>query len=193
MSTKTYVTIAAVVILAIIAGIIIIGTAERNDAQNWQMVQSVRGKTRIKDTPGWYVKMFAKVWTYPRYMEFRYNDDPTEGDRADERIRVTFNDGGTAEVSTFVRVQTPTNEADRLAFHQQFAGNENNIKAAVKAHMINCLKSTAPLMSASEHQSARKSEFSQVVEDQLRQGLYASRKVEKALKDRFDDLAQPFA
>lgn len=109
------------------------------------------------------------------------------GDDVDERIRVTFNDGGTAEISTFVRVQTPTTETEQKEFHRQFGGSTENVKASVKAHMTNCLKSAAPLMSASEHQAARKAEFSQIVEAQLVKGLYEMRQVEKDLKDRFDE------
>lgn len=178
-------------ILAAVVLTVLIGGIGKNDAQNWQLIQYPTGKLAIRDNPGFYFRCFATVWTYQRYLEFRYNDDPAEGAKADERIKVTFNDGGTADVSTFVRLATPTLKADRIEFHRQFGGNKDNVKASIKAHMTNCLKTTAPLMSSSEHQSARKSEFSLITEDQLSSGLYASRKVEKELKDRFDDSGQP--
>lgn len=177
--------------VALLVLTILIGGIGKNDAQNWQFIQYPTGKIVIRDNPGFYFRCFATVWTYSRYLEFRYNDDPTEGDKADERIKVTFNDGGTADVSTFIRLGTPTLTEDRIEYHRQFGGNQDNVKASIKAHMTNCLKTTAPLMSSSEHQSARKSEFSLTVENQLTYGLYASRKVEKELKDRFDDKGQP--
>lgn len=178
--------VALVIILVLMTGIM-----KHNDDQNWQIVQSVTGKITVRDEGGYYPTFFATVWTYPRYCDFRYNDDPDEGDDVDERIRVTFNDGGTAQVGCFVRISTPTIMGDRKEFHRQFGGSMENVKAATKAHLTNCLKSTAPLMSSTEHQSARKAEFSQYTEDQLRDGLYESRKVEKELKDRFDEQGNP--
>jgi len=65
------------------------------------------------------------------------------------------------------------------------------MKAAVKAHATNCLKAIAPLMSGSEHQSARKAEFANIVERQLVKGLYEMKKVEKELKDRTDSEDKP--
>lgn len=190
MSKKT-VSYGIMGIIGLIVVIILFGGIGKNDAQNWQLIQYPTGKLAIRDNPGFYFRCFATVWTYQRYLEFRYNDDPKEGAAADERIRVTFNDGGQADVSTFVRLATPTLEEHRIEFHRQFGGNKDNVKASIKAHMTNCLKTTAPLMSSSEHQSARKSEFSLITEDQLSAGLYASRKVEKELKDRFDEKGQP--
>ena len=41
----------------------------KNDDQNYQIKQSVMGKVTIVDGPGWYLKVFATVWTYPRSFE----------------------------------------------------------------------------------------------------------------------------
>jgi len=181
-----------IAVIVVVAGLaIVFGCFKHNDDQNWQIVQSIGGKISVRDQGGWYPTAFATVWTYPRYADFRYNDDPDEGDDVDERIRVTFNDGGTAQISTFVRIQTPITEADRKEFHRQFGGEMANVKAATKAHLTNSLKSTAPLMSSSEHQSARKAEFANHTENQMRLGLYEMRKVEKELKDRTDEEGNP--
>ena len=181
-----------IALIVVVVGLgLIFGCFKHNDDQNWQIVQSIGGKISVRDSGGWYPTAFATVWTYPRYKDFRYNDDAAEGDAADERVRLTFNDGGTAQVGCFVRIATPYAEEDRKEFHRQFGGEMSNVKAACKAHLTNCLKSTAPLMSSSEHQSARKAEFAQHTENQLRDGLYESRKVEKELKDRTDQDGNP--
>ena len=51
---------------------------------------------------------------------------------------------------------TPTVEKKRREFHRQFSGNEENAINSVKAHMINCIKASAPLMSASEKAAVKK-------------------------------------
>lgn len=186
MTTKKVVSLTIAGITLIVFLIALGSTVERNDAQNWQIWQHVHGEVEVVSGPGWYLKWFGKVWTYPKYVEATYSDDPREGERAKESVRATFNDGGTAQISTYVKFQTPVTNEARIKFHELFAGDIQNAVNAVKAHSINCIKATAPLMSASENQSARKAEFAQTVEKMLKNGLYEMREVEKELKDRFD-------
>lgn len=186
MKTKTYI-LMGLVLIAILAIIsIIAGVAGINEGQCWVYVQYPTGTVKIIDDPGVYLKWFGKKWTYDRYIEFIYNDKEDEGEKVKESIRVTYNDGGTADVSAYIRIQTPITKENRIKFHQQFGGNKEYIKMAVKAYMIDCMKSTAPLMSASENQSARKTEFRQVVEAQLTQGSYAMKRLAETKRDITD-------
>jgi hypothetical protein len=187
MRPKHYFTLGIVVVAAIVILSLFTGLVGINEGQNWIYLQHLNGTVKIVDSPGMYAKWFGKTWVYPRFVEFRYNDDPADGDKAIESIGVTYNDGGTADVSTYIRLSTPTTKESRVAFHQQFGGNMDNIKASTKSYMIDCLKSTAPLMSSSENQSARKAEFKQVVEGQLKQGTYKMRKETVRLQDETDD------
>lgn len=190
MSNKQIVSLIVAGILAIIVGFVIYLACGICDAQEKIVVQPLWGKVRVQTDPGPYWKGFAKTWAYPRNIEFRYNDDPDDGEKAKESTRVTFNDGGTAQISTYIRLQLPVEDDDMIAFHQQFGANEDNIKASVKSFMIDCLKSTAPLMSASENQSARKSEFRQTVLNQLQNGLYEMAVEKEEMKDLTDETGQ---
>jgi hypothetical protein len=163
----------------------------KNDDQNWQVKQSITGEVTIIDEPGWYMANFATVWTWPRSIQKYFSSSVDEGGKKDESIRVTFNDGGVAQVSTMIRFQTPISADHRRKAHRDFSGQPSNMMLAVRAHMINCCKATAPLMSASEHQSARKAEFVQIIYEQLVAGLYEMRKVERVLKDRTDNQGNP--
>ena len=191
MNKKQKVMIAVASVSIILVVVLLIGGFGKNDDQNWQIVQHLNGSIVVRDNAGVYPRLFATVYTYPRNTEYFYNDVVGDGDKALESVAVTFNDGGTAQISTYIRVATPMDETARKEFHRQFAGNMKNVKASVKSYMIDCLKSSAPLMSASEHQSARKAEFKQVVEGQLSSGIYKMRKVEKELKDRTDETGNP--
>jgi len=188
MNKKSIFTIISGVVALIVVVAILAGGIGKNDAQNWQVIQSVGGKITIRDQAGWYPKWFATVWTYPRYVDKTWNDILDEGEKAKESTRTTFNDGGTAQISTYVRYATPTSEEMRIEFHRQFAGNIENATTAVKSHQINCVKATGPLMSASENQSARKAEFTQLIWDQMVDGLYAMRSVEKEVMIEVDPL-----
>ena len=172
-------------VLTVLAVALVIGTGGfgHNNFENWQLKQSVSGNVEVVDSPGYYTKMFATVWTYPRSVQVFYSKDAKEGNSEDESIDVTFNDGGQAQMSCMVRYNTPTSVEQRQKLHQNFSGNIHNVTAAVRAHLVNCLKNTAPMMSASENQSARKAEFNLLVEEQFKNGLYEMRKVTKELKD----------
>ena len=167
------------------------GLMGKNDMQSYQVWQGVSGEVRVIDTPGYYWNWFGTAWTYPKSVQAYWSASPKEGSNEDESIRVTFNDGGTAKISAMVQFSMPFDQDKRQKLHSIFGGNLENIKHAVHAHLVNCVKNTGPLMSASENQAARKSEFAQTVEDQLRKGLYLMKRTTVALKDRLDDRGQP--
>src|SRR4051812_30126115 len=165
-----------------------IGLTGKNNDQDWQVKQSLGGDVEIVGKPGYYYKGFSTVWTYPKYVQFEYLEKDKRGD---ESVGVIFNDGSSAKFSTMIRLATPSSDVARRNFHQQFKADEEAIARAVRSHLINCLRSTGPLMSASEHQTARKAEFNQVVQDQLTAGLYEMRRVNKVLEGQVDANNKP--
>jgi hypothetical protein len=171
----------AAAILAVVGLIVFCGMVGHNNSTNFQILQSVTGNVSVIDRAGYYWKGFGTVWTYPRVMEARF--DHTADKANDQSIRVTFNDSGNAQIGTYVRVQLPTTTDKRLLLHQDFQGNPENIKAAILAHLVNCVKASGPVMSASENQSSRKAEFNQIVEDQLIKGLFKMRRTTIELDD----------
>jgi hypothetical protein len=176
---------------SIIAGVMVLlgaiglfaGGIGYNEDQNWQVIQSVRGNIEVRDIPGWYPKWFATVWTWPRAHQTRFGD---EGE-----ISVTFNDGGTANLNGTLRYRLPVDEESRRVLHREFSGNIDNVDAAIMSHLVNAIKVTGPVMSASENQSARKSDFTNLVRGQLENGLYRTVKVERELHDQFDESGNP--
>jgi hypothetical protein len=187
LSTATKVKFAAAGIVTIFAlvmiGILWGGLAGYNNTHEYQVYQSITGSVSVIDGPGYYFKGFGTVWTYPRSMQCYYSASHKEGGPGDDSIRVTFNDGGTAQISSFVKIQFPTDAEHRLLLHQDFSANPKNVADAVRSHLTNCVKSTGPMMSASENQAARKAEFNQVVEEQLVKGLFEMRRTEVELND----------
>jgi hypothetical protein len=179
---------AAAVFCIIILVVVLIGGFGMNNLSDWQVKQSINGHITVIDNPGWYMKMFASVWTYPRAYQTEYGTG--DDDSGNQTVRVTFNDGGTAQVSSMIRFGTPKREETRLLSHREF-GSIGNIASSVRAHLVNCMKASAPLMSSSEHQSARKAEFTQIVDDMLRKGIYQMRQVETQLKDQTDETGAP--
>lgn len=155
-----------------------------NRDQSWLVVQYPWGSVQVIDTAGWYFKT-GSYWTYPRNWQVEYDKE--------HAFKVVFNDGGSAIMNAMVRFSSPITTDGKRRFHQLFGGNEEAVEAAVWAHLSDAMKSSGPVMSASEHQSARRGEFTSLVQDQLQKGLFEMKRVSKTLLDQFDDKGKPIS
>jgi hypothetical protein len=153
------------------------GLVGYNNFENYQIYTSPTGSVSVIDKPGYYFKAFGKVDTYPRAMEVEFTE------KNGGAIRATFNDGGTADISSFMRIAFPTSAEHRLIVHQQFSANPKNVADSARNHLANCIKTAGPVMSASENQASRKSEFNQIIEEQLAKGLFKMERTEIELND----------
>jgi hypothetical protein len=178
-------------ILALLA-VIFIGSnlIHKVDDTEWQAVQYLDGQVEIKEAAGVYTALFPKITEYPRYQYFEFTKEATQESPTDESTRVTFNDGGTADVNVSIRIALPSEKDAKRAFHRQFNGNMENVKNAVWAHLSNVLKASGPIMSASENQASRKGEFNTIVFEQLNAGLYEMKRIEKTL-EQVDEKGNP--
>ena len=172
----------AAAITAVIGLVMFLYTLERcvgwNDSQHWVVLQTVSGEVKIIDKPGPYGKWFGTDWEYPYTIEAIYE--------ADNAVDVTFNDNGKAQVSTYAKIQLPMTTEKRLIMHRDYKGNEDAIKRSVGAEIKTCAQASSPVMSASEHQASRSSEFSMLVSEQLNHGLYQTSRMQIELEDISD-------
>jgi hypothetical protein len=186
MNISTILKLAASVLVLVFLLIITLCTIHKVDDTEWQAVQYMNGELEIKESAGVYFAFFPKVTEYPRNATYEFTAKSDQTSPGDDSIRVTFNDGGTAQISTVLRISTPATVEQKREFHRQFNGSEQNIKGAIWAHLSNAIKSTGPVMSASENQASRKSEFNTVVLDQMNLGLFEMRRVMVEL-DQLDE------
>lgn len=149
------------------------------DDTEWQAVQYLNGEIEIKESAGIYFAFFPKITEYDRNIAFEFTKDKSKGRPIDESTGVTFNDGGTAQVDVTLRVSLPSDVKTKREFHRQFNGNTENIRSAVWSHLSSVIKSTGPVMSSSENQVSRKSEFQSLIQDQMNAGIYEMRRVER--------------
>jgi hypothetical protein len=176
MEPKNTIKLAIAGIIAVVALIVVTNLFGKNEDTQFTVKQPISGEMSVVDRGGYYYKGMATIWKWNKFEDFYFSRSDQEGGDRDESIRITFNDGGQADVSIYTRIELPMDEEARILFNRQFSGNPENIKSAIRSHLINCLKNTAPMMQSSEHQSARKTEFDAHVYDQLVKGLYQMQK-----------------
>ncbi len=154
-----------------------------NNDHSWVVIQYPWGNVNVIDTAGWYFKSGGTDWSYPRNWQVEYDKE--------HAFKVVFNDGGSAVMNAMVRFSSPITLDGKRKFHQLFGGNEEAVENAVWAHLSDAMKSSGPVMSASEHQSARRGEFTSLVQDQLQKGLFEMKRISKVLQDQFDEKGKP--
>jgi len=155
-----------------------------NDAGYYQIKQAaVTGSLSVIENPGAYIKLFSTVTTY--HVSDVYYFSKQESGQADadaDPIKVRFNDGGTAEVSGMIKFRLPSDPEKQLRIHRDFK-NYRAIKHDLMRQVVaEALMQTAPLMKAEDSYSTRRSEFTDLAEDQVTDGIFET--VSKEFKDK---------
>jgi regulator of protease activity HflC (stomatin/prohibitin superfamily) len=164
------------------------GLVETNNAGFYQIKQAaVTGSMTVIDLPGTYARLFGDITTYHVSDMHYFSKSPLDGGSGDEAspIKVRFNDGGTADVSGAIKYRLPISTDQRLRLHQDFK-NYNSFKHdLIRQTVAEAMMQTATLMKAEESYSTRRSEFTSLVEDQVKNGIYetVSRELKSADAD----------
>ena len=135
--------------------------------------------------PGTYYQGFGNITTYKISDEYYFSKTEGEGDNLSYAIMVLFNFGGTAEISGMIKFRLPTDPEKRLALHRDFKSFEAIKHALMRQVVTEALMQTAPLMRAEDSYSTRRSEFTDIAEDQVIQGIFET--VSKEFKEKDAD------
>lgn len=113
------VVIVAALLVAVIGGFTCIHS---NDIQEFQVIQSIGGQTRIQADGGWYFQFMPKVWTYKKVNSVFFSNEESESKDKDG-IEVIFSNKGRGDISSQVVYRLYTDQENILKMHQYAAGN----------------------------------------------------------------------
>lgn len=159
---------------------------ETNDAGFYQIKQAaVTGEMTVIADPGTYLQLFSNITTYQISDVYYFSKTENEGDNQTnaEPIKVRFNDGGTAEISGMIKFRLPSDPEKRLALHRDFKNFEAIKHDLMRQVVTEALMQTAPLMRAEDSYSTRRSEFTDIAEDQVTLGIFETLSKEFKEKD----------
>jgi regulator of protease activity HflC (stomatin/prohibitin superfamily) len=159
-----------------------------NNAGYYQVKQAaVTGTMSVIDLPGTYARLFADITTYHVSDMHYFSKSALDGEEgaASDPIKVRFNDGGTADVSGAIKYRLPVDDIKRLRLHQDFKNYAAFKHDLIRQTVAEAMMQTATLMKAEESYSTRRSEFTSLVEDQVKNGIYetSSKEVKSADAD----------
>jgi regulator of protease activity HflC (stomatin/prohibitin superfamily) len=98
-------------------------------------------------------------------------------------ISVRFQGGGTAKINGGIKFRLPSADPMRLKINQDFKSYEALKHDLVRQVVAEALAQTATLMKAEESYSTRRAEFTSLVEEQVKNGIYETDTKESKVKD----------
>ena len=146
-----------------------------NNAGFYQVKQAaLSGELTVRDLPGVYNRFFGAITTY-HVSDMHYfsksNQDGGTGELADA-VNVQFTDGGRAQISGSIKFRLPVSLEKRLQLHRDFKNYDTVKHDLIRQTVFEALMQTASLMKAEEMYTTRRGEFTALVEEQIRHGIY---------------------
>lgn len=149
-SVKVFVGVIAVVVAVALSLIGSCTMMHSNDIQEFQVVQSMNGDTRIQSEGGWYFQFMPKVWVYRKVNSVFFSNEESESKDRDG-IQVIFSNKGRGDISCQVVYRLFTDQENIMKMHQYAAGDINiidnlvlsKLKDIAMAHASNITSSQA--------------------------------------------------
>lgn len=175
------ITFGAIAVVAVIVLLMSSQLFEINHAGYVQVKQAATtGEMTVRMEPGMYPQMFGTVHEYKISDVYDFHE-------SSEQINVRFNDAATAQISGQIKYRLPMTPEAMLRIHQDFRSDAAVHSDLIRQVVAAALKQTATLFKAEEVYSTRRSDFIYLVNEQIKNGIYATTYSETARKDENGD------
>lgn len=150
---------------------------ENNSAGHVQVIQgSTSGKLSVRTEPGMYLQLFDNITTYQVSDVYDFNTK-------EERLKVRFGDASTADISGQIKYRLPSSADAVLRIHTDFRSAQAIHNDLVKQVVASVLKQSSTYFRAEEVYSTRRADFVDLINDQIRNGIYATTYREEWVQD----------
>lgn len=152
-----------------------------NDATERTVVTQANGSQFVRFGAGvFYAGFFAKKTSWPNQISVQYMDSTFNGDYSlnDNTCEIgvikdtRFNDATTASVSGITQYILPISEKEMIAIHNAHKTPEAFVQRRLAPYTVECIMSSAQLMSSEMHYSGGRAQMTQDYMDQLKNGSY---------------------
>jgi regulator of protease activity HflC (stomatin/prohibitin superfamily) len=172
------------VAVVVIAGIFLLTSLPRimEDVQGGEVHVKqawISGNMSVHVKEGMYFQKFGTITKYYRTFDTFLSNDVLDGGKGAETnaTEVMFGGGGKADVGSVTQWRIPLTEEAVIKIHRNFR-TFDGLKSQVRQWIIEVEKQTASTFKAEETYSTRRGEFSQLITDQIINGLYQTEVVE---------------
>ena len=152
-------TIIIIIVLLIVSGNII----ENLNADQIMVIQRVgTGKLVWHVRPGWKTQFFGRVTKYWKLDTYEF------------QIPVRFNDGGHGTIHGSVNYELPLEVENLNSLHMKYGSQASIQKDLIEVVVNKCVYMTGPLMSSKESYAEKRTNLIRYIEDQIKNGVYAT-------------------
>jgi regulator of protease activity HflC (stomatin/prohibitin superfamily) len=181
MITTKQITLVVVGFAAVVLLLLSNKVWETNNAGYMQVKQdAISGEMSVRLEPGMYYQGFANITTYNVADVYDFNSP-------DSQINVRFTDASVANIGGQITYRLPTTQAEVLKIHKDFRSYEPIHNNIIRQVVAAALKQSATYFTAEEVYSTRRSDFIDLVNDQIKFGIYATSYTEEWKKDENGD------
>lgn len=156
-----------------------------NDAGYFQVKQgAVDGKLTVIGNTGPFLRFFGDVTLYQLSDVHYFSKSDIDGGASKfaEAVPVQFRDGGKADISGSIRFKLPVSDDKRLLIHRDFKSFPTLKHDLIRQTVAEALMQTASIMKAEEMYTSRRGEFTALVEEQIKSGIYETERNEAHIK-----------
>jgi hypothetical protein len=165
-----------------------------NDAGERTVVEQFDGKQFVQYAPGvYYSGFFAKERSWPNQISVSYQADAPDLDLKDGTIEIgkqTIRFGGDATsalISGIVQYILPMDEKEMIEMHNAHRTPQSLVQKRLAPYTKECLQSSAQLMSSEVHYSGGRAQMAQDFGDQLRNGVFLLKTIDKVVYDSLEN------
>jgi hypothetical protein len=183
LSSKKIWAIASVVVGIILAIILTTNCFEYLDARQVMVIQFPSGKLSACTEPGIYGQWFGSVTKYPLRTQFWFSVAADQGKEKDESVPIQFGDGGHAKISGSLAWEMPKAKPSIIQLHKEYGSPEAIQQQLIRTATEKSIYMSGPLMTSKESYAERRNELLNVIDDQLRLGVFKTETREEKQKD----------
>ncbi|MBI6885149.1 SPFH domain-containing protein [Pseudomonas putida] len=185
-SVLKYVAIAAAMLMMYV---LFRGAVVWNDAGYQTHIRTIFGQERVVSETGYAFRWFGPATAWPREMTVQSVADIRSLPKGDfdgigssviPAFPITFLGGVTGTVDSNIRIILPNGD-QFLQLAKSYRNPENFVVQSVIPIVKNTLQSTAQMMSADDYFGGGRSEFARSFADQMAEGIFLVRPVEKQI------------
>jgi hypothetical protein len=152
---------------------------EQLDADEIMVIQSpISGELTWHTEPGLKWQGAGYVTKYPRRLTYSFG-----GPEDRDGLKVRFNDGGHGFMHGSIQFDMPKDVHKLSKIHMTYGNQENLQKELLEKTVNKAVYLTGPLMSSKESYAERRADLVFFIEDQVRGGVYKTRRYTKDSQD----------
>lgn len=141
--------VAGILVTAFLFIFLVASNIHRNDIQEFTVVQTIGGKTFIRDTGGYYFSFFPKKWVYRKVNQVYFSNERDES-KDNDGIIVRFKNKGTGDISSQVVYRLYNTPDEIMTMHQYVAGNQDRLDEYILAKLKDIVMEKASQITSSE-------------------------------------------